>query len=95
MQRQAVSKWLTLKDQIPNEHNLLELAKIAETSVSYLFGETDDPRPPRDWHSTDGITNSWMDRARRAEDHLRQALELIEKINVAERFIQPAAVREA
>lgn len=99
IERQTVYKWFTSNEnvpsQAPSEGNLIDIARLFDTSVSYLYGETEDPRPANDWHSTEGITSSWVERARKAEDHLRQALELIAKINVAERFVHPAAVKEA
>lgn len=47
--RQLVYKW---DEQLsfPRPGELMKAAKALGTSVSYLYGETDDPRPAVDWH---------------------------------------------
>lgn len=77
LQRQAVSKWLTIRDQVPNEINMLEVARILGTSVSYLYGETDDPGPARNWLTGEGPGSEWDYRLEQARIKLDEIQALL------------------
>lgn len=62
----------------PEGQSLLDLAKALNTSISYLFGETDDPRPAPDWHTDKGASTSNEAKKQEAARLLRQALETLE-----------------
>jgi transcriptional regulator with XRE-family HTH domain len=51
--RQQVAAWESARNK-PAEDSFLALARALNTSISYLFGETDHPGPPPDWHSGRG-----------------------------------------
>jgi hypothetical protein len=57
---------------------MLAVAKLLGTSVSYLYGETDDPRPAPDWHTGAGPSTEAEARAQVAAQLLRQVLEQLE-----------------
>ena len=77
--RQTVNRWFSAGDQLPNEANLIALARVLGTSVSYLFGETDDPRPAPDWHTDQGPSSASEAAQAEAADLLRQALKKLGK----------------
>ena len=52
---------------------MIEVSRILGASVSYLYGETDDPRPAADWHSGRGPSNE-------AAAELLTALAELEKV---------------
>lgn len=76
--RQTVNRWFSAGDQLPNEANLIALARVLGTSVSYLFGETDDPRPAPDWHTGKGPGSADEAARDNAALLLRQALAALE-----------------
>lgn len=74
VERQTIYKWFGSKEQVPNEANLIEMAKFFGTSVSYLYGDTDDPRRPDAWKAGLGPLYEWEQRALAAREHLAEAL---------------------
>lgn len=50
--RQNVQAWEEGKGKPLDEQIMLGLARELGTSVSYLYGETDDPRPAPNWHTS-------------------------------------------
>lgn len=72
VERQQVASWENARNK-PNEESLLLLSKVLHTSISFLFGETDDPRPAPEWSSTEGTA------AQEAAALLRQALEKLDR----------------
>lgn len=65
---------------------MLKVAHRFGVSVSYLYGETEDPRPVSNWHSTEGTTSEWFAITEEAQTRLREALELLQRANLAKRF---------
>lgn len=55
--RTTVSAW-ALGKNLPSDVTSVRLAKELGTSVSYLYGETDDPRPAPDWHAGSGPSSA-------------------------------------
>lgn len=72
LNRQAISKWVKVGDQVPNEANMVAIAKLLETSISYLYGETDYPGPPAQW----SVPTSEL--SARTEEARRRLLEVVE-----------------
>lgn len=81
IERQTVSKWVNSREQVPNEANMLELARVLDTSVSYLFGDTDDPRRAPDWHTGQGPSSELEARLEKARERLQEVVELITPVN--------------
>lgn len=71
LERQQVAVWEKARNK-PSEENFLALARVLGTYISYLFGETDDPRPAPDWHTDKGASSARITRARA---HLQKALD--------------------
>ncbi len=57
VERQQVASWENARNK-PNEDSLLLVAKALQTSISFIFGETDDPRPAPNWTSGVGPGNA-------------------------------------
>jgi transcriptional regulator with XRE-family HTH domain len=57
--RQLVYEWEQDNGRPSNGEWLLSLAKSLGTSVSYLYGETDDPRPAPQWRTGEGPATEW------------------------------------
>ena len=76
--RQLVYGWEQDKGRPSHDEWMLQLSKALETSISYLYGETDDPRPAPDWHTGKGPSSE--DEAIQAEalDLLKQAIEKLQ-----------------
>lgn len=55
--RTTVSAW-ALGKNLPSDVTSVRLAKELKTSVSYLYGETDDPRPAPDWRNGSGPSSA-------------------------------------
>lgn len=90
IERQTVSKWLTRRNQVPSEFNMLKVAERFGVSVSYLFGETDDRGPARNWRNTEGVTSEWFAITEEAETKLAEVLALLKKASLAKRFMTDA-----
>lgn len=43
----------------PEQTSMMKLAQILGVSISYIYGETDDPRPAPLWHTDQGPSNEW------------------------------------
>lgn len=74
----TVNGWESGRNK-PEEQLLVNVAKLLETSISYLYGETDDPRPAPDWHSGKGPSSADEAAQEEAADLLRQALRKLGK----------------
>lgn len=73
LERQQVAVWEKARNK-PSEENFLALARILGTSISYLFGETDDPRPAPDWYGGAGPGSALEASTQRARELLQAAL---------------------
>lgn len=76
LERQTVSKWLTIRDQVPNEANMIAIAEVLETSISYLYGETDYPGRPAQWAAPTSELSARTDEARR---RLLEVVDLLDR----------------
>ncbi|MCW5867455.1 MAG: helix-turn-helix transcriptional regulator [Candidatus Eremiobacteraeota bacterium] len=56
--RQLIYGWEQDKGRPSHDEWMTQLAKALQTSISYLYGETDDPRPAPDWHSKKGASSA-------------------------------------
>ena len=74
---QTVSGWESGRRK-PEGQALLDLAKALNTSISYLFGETDDPRPAPDWHTGQGPSSAGEAARKEALKLLRDAVQKLE-----------------
>lgn len=74
VERQQVAAWENERNK-PAEDTMLAVAKALATSVSYLYGETDDPRPAPDWRSGTGPSSEGEARVAEARRFLGLALE--------------------
>ncbi|MBT9586071.1 helix-turn-helix transcriptional regulator [bacterium] len=73
-QRQTVHVWEQGRAK-PVDEVMLAVARALGTSISYLYGETDDPRPAPDWHSGAGPDSEAEARVSEAKRFLVLALE--------------------
>ena len=71
LSRGSIFNWESGRNK-PDEDAMLAVAKVLKTSVSYLYGETDDPRPAPDWRNGSGPSNA--QEAKLAEIAARVAL---------------------
>lgn len=55
--RSTVHAWESARNK-PDEETFPKVAQVLKTSISYLFGETDDPRPAPDWHTSRGPSSA-------------------------------------
>lgn len=74
--RQVIAHW-ERGAQKPREDKMLVLAKALKTSISYLYGETDDPRPAPDWFTGQGPTSEMEARLEQARVKLAEVTELL------------------
>lgn len=74
--RSTVHGWETGRNK-PDEDALPIVAKVLKTSISYLFGETDDPRPAPQWRTGEGPTSEWEARVEQAKLKLVEINELL------------------
>ena len=51
--RSTVHAWESGRNK-PDEDTFPKVAAVLNTSISYLFGETNDPRPAPDWQAGQG-----------------------------------------
>lgn len=77
--RQQVAAWESARNK-PAEDSFLALARALNTSISYLFGETDHPGPPPDWRSGQGPGSEAEARLLEAAQALRQVVGALESI---------------
>lgn len=47
--RSTINAWEVGRNK-PEEDAMVRVASLLECSISYLYGEADDPRPAREWH---------------------------------------------
>jgi transcriptional regulator with XRE-family HTH domain len=92
--RQTLYAWETGKGT-PNVAMSLKLAKILNTSISFLYGETEDPRPAPDWHKATGPSTEAESRAYAAASILRETAALLEDVQATERLNRIRALRYA
>ena len=71
--RQLIYEWEQDNGRPSNSEWLLSLAKALGTSVSYLYGETDDPRPAPLWRTGEGPSSEWEARVKEARELLAAA----------------------
>ena len=69
--RSTVYGWEVGKSK-PEDQAMIDVARVLGTSISYLYGETDDPRPAPDWRNGSGPSNA--QEAKLAEIAARVAL---------------------
>lgn len=74
--RQVIAHW-ERGTQKPREDKMLTLAKALKTSISFLYGETDDPRTAPEWNSSVGPTSEWEARLEQAKQKLAEIAELL------------------
>ena len=74
--RSTVHAWESGRNK-PDEETFPKVAQVLKTSISYLFGETDDPRPAPEWHTGKG-PNSADDTAQ--EEAASLLLEALRKL---------------
>lgn len=77
--RQQVAAWESARNK-PAEDSFLALARALNTSISFLFGETDHPGPPPDWHTGQGPSSEAEARLLEAAQALRQVAGSLESI---------------
>ena len=82
--RQTLYAWETGKGT-PNVAMSLKLAKILNTSISFLYGETEDPRPAPDWHKATGPSTDDQALAIEAASILRKISTLLENLENGEK----------
>jgi len=63
----------------PEQASMLKIARLLGTSISYLYGETHDPRPAPDWHGQ-GPSSEAEARLLEAAQALRQVAGSLESI---------------
>ena len=71
--RSTVHGWEAARNK-PDDDSMLKVAKILNTSISYLWGETDHPGPAPDWHKDVSISS---EAEAQAMALLRQATSLL------------------
>jgi transcriptional regulator with XRE-family HTH domain len=75
--RTTVYNWESGRNK-PEDETLLLVCRVLRTSVSYLMGETDDPRPAPDWRKGQGPNSEAEARAADVAKRLREAAALLE-----------------
>jgi transcriptional regulator with XRE-family HTH domain len=75
--RTTVHNWESGRNK-PEDEAMLEVCRVLGTSVSYLMGQTDDPRPAPDWHKGNGPSSEAEARAKKAARLLREAAALLD-----------------
>jgi len=76
-ERQVIAHW-ERGAQKPREDKMLALAKAMKTSISYLYGETDDPRPAPNWGTNEGPGSAWEAKMEQMRGHLAAMQALLE-----------------
>lgn len=74
--RQQVYNWDSGRTW-PGRREMLALAAALETSVSYLYGETDDPRPAPCWVTGEGPSSAEAARVAAAVEQLEATNRLL------------------
>lgn len=69
----------------PEKDKILHLSKSLGTSVSFLYGETEDPRPAPDWHKATGPSTDDQALAIEAASILRKISTLLENLENGEK----------
>jgi transcriptional regulator with XRE-family HTH domain len=82
--RQLVYGWEQDKGRPSHDEWMTQLAKALQTSISYLYGETDDPRPAPDWRTGRGPSSESESVAAEALDLLKEAVRKLEGKRKAE-----------
>jgi transcriptional regulator with XRE-family HTH domain len=77
--RQLVYEWEKGNGKPQDEETMRRLASALGTSISYLFGETDDPRPAPNWRSGKGAETELEERVDRAKSMLQDVLSVLER----------------
>ena len=75
--RQIVNNWYAQRTW-PGPKEMLKLAEVLGTSVSYLYGEVTDPRRATDWNTGAGPQSDAEVRSQEAMALLRQAMDRLE-----------------
>lgn len=75
--RQVVYQWESAGTKPEKVEVVLAVAAELKTSISYLYGETDDPRPAPQWRTGEGPTSEWEARVEQAKLKLAEATELL------------------
>lgn len=81
MPRQNVSNWFH-GSSLPQLPVTILIAEHLRTSVSYLVGETDDPRPAREWHTSP--SSAQQHALSLVRDQLAQLLGQVERLMEAD-----------
>lgn len=76
--RGVVHGWESGRNR-PEQASMLKVARLLGTSVSYLYGETSDPRPAPDWHTGTGPSSAAEARALEVAKMLREAADRLEQ----------------
>ena len=76
--RQAVYQWESTGTKPEKETVMLSVSKALCTSLSFLFGETDDPRPAPNWTSGEGPSSELEERVELAYGLLTEAAKVLE-----------------
>lgn len=80
VERQQVAAWEGGRHK-PSEDSFLAVAQALQTSISFLYGETEDPRPASQWGTNDGPSTKARARAQEAAAHLGRAMELLQDLD--------------
>lgn len=79
-QRQTVHVWEQGRAK-PVDEAMIVVAKALNTSISYLYGETEHPGPAPDWGRPGVASNEHQSKAKLAGNRLREALTLIDELS--------------
>lgn len=77
--RTTVYNWESGRNK-PEDETLLLVCRVLGTSVSYLMGETDDPRRAPDWHSGRGPGSEVEARLQSVHSDLARAMESVRNL---------------
>lgn len=77
--RSTVHGWESGRSK-PDDEGMLLVAQVLGTSISYLYGETDDPRPPARWHTGEAPSSAFEETLIEVADGLEQLKVRVEKV---------------
>lgn len=71
--RQVVYQWETTGTKPEKIEVVLAVAAALKTSISFLYGETDNPKPAPEWHTGQGPSTEWEALVAAAREKLAEA----------------------
>lgn len=75
--RQVIAHW-ERGAQKPREDKMIALARALQTSISYIYGETDNPQPAPRWGTGEGPSSEWESKIEQMRGHLAAMQALLE-----------------